>query len=218
MAPTDRQRARLVATVRAAGIRDERVLAAIAAVPRDAFVAPAFRVRAWDDVALPLVLGQTISQPSTVARMTELLDVRPGGRILEVGTGSGYQAAILVAMGARVFSVERHAPILEDTRALLDRLRIRVKTLAGDGMRGWPALAPFDGIVVTAGGASVPQALVDQLRPPAPGRPDARLVIPVGPPERQTLHRITRTGGATTTDEVFGDVVFVPLLPGHGGG
>ncbi len=217
MAPTDRQHARLVALVRAAGIADARVLAAIAAVPRDAFVAPGFRARAWDDVALPLMLGQTISQPSTVARMTELLGVRPGDRILEVGTGSGYQAAILVQMGARVFSVERHAPILEHTRALFERLGLRVKTLLGDGMHGWPALAPFDGIVVTAGGAAVPAALVAQLRPPAAGRPDARLVIPVGPPERQTLHRITRTGATTTTDEALDAVVFVPLLPGRAG-
>ncbi len=203
--------------MRAAGIADERVLAALAAVPRDAFVAHGFRARAWDDVALPLMLGQTISQPSTVARMTELLGVRPGDRILEVGTGSGYQAAVLAQMGARVFSVERHAPILEHTRALFERLGIRVKTLLGDGMRGWPALAPFDGIVVTAGGAAVPQALIEQLRAPAPGRPDARLVIPVGPAERQTLHRITRTGATTTTDEALDAVVFVPLLPGRAG-
>ena len=217
MAPTDRQRARLVATVRAAGIRDERVLAAVAAVPRDAFITQGFSARAWANEALPLKLGQTISQPSTVARMTELLGVRPGDRILEVGTGSGYQAAILVAMGARVFSVERHAPILEHTREIFERLGIRVRTHLGDGMRGWPALAPFDGIVVTAGGGRVPEALVEQLRAPAPGRPDARLVIPVGPPERQTLHRITRTGEAATTDEALGDVVFVPLLPGRAG-
>ena len=216
MAPTDRQRERLVAALRASGIRDARVLAAVGAVPREAFVAPAFRPRAYADEALPLMLGQTISQPSTVARMTELLGVQPGDRILEVGTGSGYQATILAQMGARVFSVERHAPILEHTRALFERLGIRVKTHLGDGMRGWPALAPFDGIVVTAGGAAVPHALVEQLRAPVPGKTDARLVIPVGPPERQTLRRITRTASGTT-DEALGDVVFVPLLPGRAG-
>ena len=214
MARTEKQAARLVEALRAQGIRDERVLAAIAAVPRHAFVGPAFQSRAYADEALPIGLGQTISQPMTVAVMTELLDVRPGDRVLEVGTGSGYQAAVLVALGARVFSVERHAPILDRTTALLAALGIAVRTRLGDGTLGWPALAPFDAIVVTAGGAAVPEALVAQLRPPRAGRADARLVIPVGPPERQTLHRITRTGEDATTDEALRDVVFVPLVRG----
>ncbi|HEX9953263.1 MAG TPA: protein-L-isoaspartate(D-aspartate) O-methyltransferase [Rubricoccaceae bacterium] len=217
MVPTDRQSARLVAALRARGIRDERVLAAIAAVPRHAFVEPAFRARAYEDEALPLTLGQTISQPSTVAAMTELLGVQPGDRILEVGTGSGYQAAVLAAMGAHVFSVERHAPIFERTRALLSRLGIPVQTRLGDGHAGWAARAPYDGIVVTAGGPTVPAALVAQLRLPREGRPDARLVIPVGPAGRQTLHRITRTGEATTRDEALHDVLFVPFVPGTTG-
>lgn len=216
MSRTDQQRARLVEELRAKGVRDARVLAAVGSVPRHAFVAPAFAARAYADEALPIGLGQTISQPLTVAVMTELLAVRPGDRVLEVGTGSGYQAAILVALGARVFSVERHAPILARTRALLDTLGLRVRTHLGDGALGWPALAPFDAIVVTAGGPDVPAALVAQLRAPVAGRPDARLVIPVGPPERQTLHRITRTGAGpgATTDEALRDVVFVPLVRG----
>lgn len=206
-------RARLVRDLREAGIRDERVLDAVRAVPRHLFVPDdSVRRRAYEDVALPIGLGQTISQPRTVARMTELLDVRPGDRVLEVGTGSGYQAAILVALGARVFSVERHAPILRRTAALLHDLGIRVRTKAGDGTLGWPAYAPFDAIVVTAGGPEVPPALVDQLRPPVPGRPDARLLIPVGPPDRQRLHRITRVGEAETASETFDGVVFVPLV------
>lgn len=190
------------------------MLAAIAAVPRHLFVEPALRARAYADEALPIGLGQTISQPRTVALMTELLAVDPGDRVLEVGTGSGYQAAVLAALGARVFSVERHAALLARTDALLAELGIRVRTRVGDGSLGWPALAPFDAIVVTAGGPDVPPALVAQLRPPQPGRSDARLVIPVGPPGRQTLHRITRTSETTTTDEALGDVVFVPLVRG----
>lgn len=214
---TDRQaaafRARLVRDLRAAGVRDERVLDAVGAVPRHLFVPDdSVRRRAYEDVALPIGLGQTISQPRTVARMTELLDVRPGDRVLEVGTGSGYQAAVLAELGARVFSVERHEPILDRTRALLDRLGYRVRTRAGDGTRGWPAYAPFDAVVVTAGGPAVPPELVDQLRPPAPDRPDARLLIPVGPPDRQTLLRVTRTGPDAFAEETFDGVVFVPLV------
>ena len=214
MERTEKRAERLVQGLRAKGIRDERVLAAIAAVPRHLFVEPALRPLAYADEALPIGLGQTISQPFTVAVMTELLGVAPGDRVLEVGTGSGYQAAVLVALGARVFSVERHAAMLARTNALLAGLGIRVRTRLGDGHFGWPALAPFDAIVVTAGGPTVPEALVAQLRAPVAGRPDARLVIPVGPPERQALHRVTRTGEATTTDETLREVVFVPFVRG----
>lgn len=214
MTQTTQQRAALVRTLREKGIRSERVLAAIGAVPRHAFIEPALRARAYADEALPIGLGQTISQPLTVAVMTELLAVQPGDRVLEVGTGSGYQAAVLVALGARVFSVERHAPILARTDALLAELGVQVRTRVGDGTLGWPALAPFDAVIVTAGGPDVPPALVEQLRPPVSGRPDARLVIPVGPPQRQTLRRITRTGERATTDEAHESVVFVPLVRG----
>ncbi|MEM1115446.1 MAG: protein-L-isoaspartate(D-aspartate) O-methyltransferase [Bacteroidota bacterium] len=215
---TDRQaaryRARLVDALREAGIADERVLAAIGRVPRHRFVLDSgLQRQAYDDVALPIGLGQTISQPRTVARMTELLEVRPGDRVLEVGTGSGYQAAVLAELGARVFSVERHAPILRRTEAVLKALGIpQVRTRVGDGTLGWPGVAPFDAIIVTAGGPEVPADLVEQLREPADGRPDARLLIPVGPPRRQTLHRITKTGPEATSREVFDGVVFVPLV------
>ena len=214
---TDRQaetfRARLVRDLRAAGVRDERVLDAVRAVPRHLFIPDdAVRRRAYEDVALPIGLGQTISQPRTVARMTELLEVCPGDRVLEVGTGSGYQAAVLAELGARVFSVERHEPILRRTAALLRDLGVRVRTRAGDGTLGWPAYAPYDAVVVTAGGPSVPPALLDQLRPPVPDRPDARLVIPIGPPDRQRLHRITKTAEDGFDTEVFDGVVFVPLV------
>ena len=220
MALTDRvasrRRAALVDHLRAKGIADERVLDAVGRVPRHAFVPDTSLLsQAYDDVALPIGLGQTISQPFTVARMTELLDVREGDRVLEVGTGSGYQAAVLAALGARVFSIERHAPILQRTVDTLERLGVRVRTKAGDGTLGWPAFAPFDGVVVTAGGPAVPAALVEQLRDPAPPRPDARLVIPVGPSEHQVLHRITKTAEGAR-DETFESVLFVPLVGGEG--
>ena len=207
-----RQRARLVDALRAKGIADERVLAAIGAVPRHELM-DGMQQRAYRDEALPIGLRQTISQPFTVARMTELLAPEPGERILEVGTGSGYQAAVLEELGARVFSVERHAALLARTAATLQRLGYRVRTRAGDGTYGWPGYAPFAGIVVTAGGA-VPDELLAQLREPRPGRRDARMVIPVGPPERQALHRITRTGAASYETEVFDPVLFVPLVRG----
>lgn len=210
----ERARARLIESLREKGIRDERVLAAVESVPRHDFVEQGLRMRAWEDEALPIGLNQTISQPFTVAFQTELLDVEKGDRVLEIGTGSGYQAAILATLGVRVFSVERHAPLLERTNALLQRLGYEVRTRLGDGTQGWPALAPFDAIVVTAGGGGVPPALLQQLRLPSAGRRDARLVIPVGGSEGQTMLRITR-GGAGADDfseESFGQFRFVPLV------
>lgn len=208
-----RRRAALVDGLRAKGIADERVLAAVGAVPRHLFVPDTGLLRqAYDDAALPIGQGQTISQPSTVARMTELLAVRPGERVLEVGTGSGYQAAVLAELGARVFSVERHAALLKRTEPVLKRLGYRVRTRAGDGTYGWPGYAPFDAIVVTAGGPEVPAELVAQLREPAEGKPDARMLIPVGPPDRQVLQRVTKTGPGETETESFDGVVFVPLV------
>ena len=212
MTREDRRRRQLVRLLREKGIADERVLAAVGAVPRHAFMDDGLGHQAYDDLALPIGLGQTISQPFTVARMTELAEVQPGDRVLEVGTGSGYQAAILVELGARVFSVERHAPILDRTVALLKRLGIRVRTRLGDGSRGWPAYAPYDAILVTAGGAVVPDELVAQLRPPKAGRPDARMIIPVGSARSQVLHRITRVGEDDLVTEAFDGVVFVPLV------
>lgn len=218
MTLTDRQaatfRARLVDHLRAAGIADERVLGAIGRVPRHRFIHDSgLQRQAYDDVALPIGAGQTISQPQTVARMTELLDVRPGERVLEVGTGSGYQAAVLAELGARVFSIERHASLLRPTEAVLKALGYTgVRTRAGDGTLGWPGYAPFDSVIVTAGGPEVPPDLLDQLREPVSGRPDARMLIPVGPPRRQVLHRITKTGPDAFADEAFDGVVFVPLV------
>jgi protein-L-isoaspartate(D-aspartate) O-methyltransferase len=208
----DRQRNELVAQLRRKGIEDKRVLGAIAAVPRHEFVEPALQHRAYQDEALPIGLKQTISQPFTVAYQTSLLGIRSGDKVLEVGTGSGYQAAVLCELGARVFSIERHGPLLERTRDLLDRLGYRVLTRLGDGTLGWAGPAPYDGIVVTAGGTEVPDPLLDQLRTPAQNAPGGRLVIPVGDAEKQTMLRITRTGPDTFQREEFMDFRFVPLV------
>lgn len=207
-----RRRAALVDELRAKGITDERVLAAIGAVPRHAFVDPALRHRAYRDEALPIGLQQTISQPFTVAYQTMMLDPRKDDRILEIGTGSGYQAAVLCEMGARVFTIERHKPLLDRAVQRLERLGYRVVARHGDGTLGWPAFAPFDGILVTAGAPEVPKALLEQLREPDEHHPGGRLVIPVGDAEGQRMTRITRTGPDRYEREETHVFRFVPLI------
>ena len=211
-----RQRARLVAQLREKGIDDERVLAAIAAVPRHLFIEPALRHRAYEDEALPIGLKQTISQPFTVAYQTMLLAPRPDERVLEIGTGSGYQAAVLCEMGARVFSIERHRALFERTDQLLRQLGYRVVTRHGDGSLGWPGYGPFDGIIVTAGAPEVPATLLNQLRCPSATHPGGRLIIPVGPEDSQTMLRITRTGPESFHEEQTMRFRFVPLVGEHG--
>jgi protein-L-isoaspartate(D-aspartate) O-methyltransferase len=189
------------------GVRDPRVLEAMAAIPREAFVPGVPASVAYDDRALPIDAGQTISQPYMVARMTELLEVQPGDRILEVGTGSGYQAAILASLGARVTSIERHPELTDEARAHLAALGIEgVDLRVGDGSLGNPEGAPWDGIVVTAAGPSIPDALREQL---AIG---ARLVIPVGPRYQQELIVVERRGSTDWTEWSDGAVIFVPLV------
>lgn len=207
-----RRRLRLVEMLREKGIQDERVLAAIATVPRHLFVEPALRARAYEDVALPIGMKQTISQPFTVAYQTQLLEVQPGDRVLEIGTGSGYQAAVLCVLGARVFTIERHRMLLERAVERLEALGFRVTARHGDGSLGWPAFAPFDGIVVTAGAAHVPKALCEQLRLPEAARPGGRLVIPVGDARHQVMMRVRRRGFDSFATETLHSFRFVPLI------
>ena len=189
------------------GIRDPRVLEAMATTPREEFVPGVPESLAYDDRALPIDAGQTISQPYMVARMTELLEVERGDRILEVGTGSGYQAAVLARLGARVTTIERHPDLAETARERLRGLGIRgVDVRVGDGSQGAPDGAPWDGIVVTAGAPSVPDALREQLGV------GARLVIPVGPRYQQDLLVVERRGPNDWNEWSDGAVVFVPLV------
>ena len=208
----DRARPRLVRLLREKGIRDEKVLEAVGRVSRHAFVEQGLRHRAYADEALPIGLGQTISQPFTVAYQTAMLEAAPFDRVLEVGTGSGYQAAVLCELEVRVFSVERHRPLLQDTAKLLKSLGYRVRTRHGDGAEGWRAYAPYDGIVVTAGAMGVPQALLDQLREPSEGKRGGRLVIPVGGPDGQVMRRITRAGPDRYEEEAGDTFRFVPFV------
>jgi protein-L-isoaspartate(D-aspartate) O-methyltransferase len=193
------------------GIRDRRVLEAMASVPRERFVPGVPTSLAYDDRALPIDAGQTISQPYMVARMTELLEVEPGDRILEIGTGSGYQAAILARVGAAVTTIERHADLADSARERLVAEGFGgVDVRTGDGSLGLADGAPWDGIVVTAASPSIPDALRDQL---AIG---ARLVIPIGSRETQDLRVVERRGPADWQEWSAGAVVFVPLV-GEGG-
>ena len=192
--------------LRGRGIRDERVLAAMSSIPRERFVSARQRRRAYDDVALPIDEGQSISQPYMVARMTELLAVQPGDRVLEIGTGSGYQAAILAWLGASVVTIERHAGLTAAAHARLTDLGLAeaVDVRVGDGSLGVPG-ERFDGIVVTAGAPDAPPSLPDQLSD------GGRLVVPVGRRDLQRLVVLTRHG-ATWDERQAGECVFVPLV------
>lgn len=193
--------------VRARGIRDPLVLDAMLHVPRHRFVDEALQAQAYSDFPLPIGERQTISQPHTVALMTESLLLQGGERILEIGTGSGYQAAVLARIAARVYTVERIPALARRARRILDGLGCHnVNIKLSDGTVGWAEEAPFDGIIVTAGAPSVPQGYLAQL---AHG---GRLVIPVGDRGSQTLKRFIRTGEESFSEESLQDCRFVPLL------
>jgi protein-L-isoaspartate(D-aspartate) O-methyltransferase len=204
-----RTRDRLVQRLRDQGINDLRVLERIRGVPRHIFVDEALASRAYEDTALPIGWGQTISQPYIVARMTAaLLAGGTPGKVLEVGFGCGYQTAVLSPFVEKIFSIERVEPLVARTRDRLKELGIRnVKLKHGDGMKGWPTQAPFDGIIVAAAPLTLPDALVSQL---AVG---GRLIVPVGPEGQQQLIRLTKREGGVHR-EVLGAVAFVPLLAG----
>ena len=203
-------RARLVEQLRAQGIRDLAVLRAFADTPRHLFVPEAVRHRAYEDAALPIGTGQTISQPSTQARYLETLALKGTEKVLEIGTGSGYQTALLAALASQVFSIERVRSLAESAQAALRTAGVsNVSLLVGDGTLGWSAYAPYHAILVAAGGPEVPPPLVEQL---APG---GRMIIPLGARGAQTLTIVSRTPAGFQATPI-GGARFVPLVGEHG--
>jgi protein-L-isoaspartate(D-aspartate) O-methyltransferase len=201
----------LIAELQRQGIRDERVLSAIRRVPRERFVPDAPLEHAWANVALPIGANQTISQPYVVALMTTSLGLSGSERVLEIGTGSGYQAAVLAEVAAAVYSIERHEALANAARTLLADLGYRnVEVHVGDGSLGWPEEAPFDRIIVTAGAPKVPSPLLQQLRPDG-----GRIVIPVGESDDQVLLMVERRADRFH-EQPLGPVRFVPLIGDQG--
>lgn len=201
-------RKQLVEALRRQGIKDEKVLSAIGLIPRHFFLDKAFEEMAYENKAFPIGNEQTISQPFTVAYQTELLKVQRGDRILEIGTGSGYQATVLAALGATVFTIERQEDLYLKTRSLLKKLQIKqVYTFLGDGAIGLKSFAPFDGILITAGAKSIPAPLVEQLRI------NRNMVIPVGD-QSQNMILLTKTSPETYHLEEKGEFRFVPFERG----
>jgi len=204
-------RARLVEQLRAQGIRDLAVLRAFAATPRHLFVPEAVRHRAYEDAALPIGTGQTISQPFTQARYLETLGLQGKERVLEIGTGSGYQTALLAALAEQVFTIERVRGLAETAQAALKAAGVtNVSLLVGDGTLGWSAYAPYDAILVAAGGPEVPPPLVEQLVPGG-----GRMIIPLGARGAQTLTLVRRTEAGILASPL-GGARFVPLVGEHG--
>lgn len=202
-------RKKLVETIRAKGIQDEKVLTAINSLPRHFFMEKGFEEWAYVDKAFPIESDQTISQPYTVAFQTELLQIKKRDKVLEVGTGSGYQAAILALLGARVHTIERQEGLFHKTNELLEKLEVgNIRTYFRDGYKGIPEFAPFDKMIVTAGATNIPTALKNQLKI------GGILVIPVGDDNTQKMYRITRTSEKEFKKEEFADFRFVPFLKG----
>ena len=200
------QRMQLVALLKEKGISDPAVIAALGFVPRHWFMDAGLVTHAYKNKAYPIAAEQTISHPYTVAFQSELIDVKPGAKVLEIGTGSGYQTAILKAMKVEIFTIERQRELFKKTQRLFDQIGLRPKQyLLGDGYLGLPDQAPFDAVLVTAGAPFVPKALLSQLKV------GGRLVIPIGD-DPQIMHRFTRTGEKTFDKETFGEFRFVPML------
>jgi protein-L-isoaspartate(D-aspartate) O-methyltransferase len=197
----------LVETIARKGIADPAVLTAVENVPRHFFFDSSFLEFAYEDKPFPIGAGQTISQPYTVAFQTELLQVRKGDKVLEIGTGSGYQACILAELGAKVFSIERQKSLFEKTSKLIPKLGYaRIKTFYGDGYKGLPAFAPFDRIIITAAAPYIPDPLLEQLKP------GGIMVIPVGPDDVQTMTTVTKMADGTFKRREHGAFRFVPML------
>lgn len=202
-------RKKLVETVRSKGITDERVLKALESIPRHFFLDSAFDELAYEDRAFPIGEGQTISQPYTVAYQSQLLDIKPFQKVLEIGTGSAYQAVVLAEMGAQVYTIERQKKLYNDNKNFkLLKKYPSIKFFFGDGYEGLPTYAPFDRILITAAAPEIPPKLIDQLKV------GGMMVIPLGSGEVQQMMRITKLENAALKEEVFDRFSFVPMLEG----
>ncbi len=200
-------RKKLVDTIKRKGIMDHRILEAVGNIPRHLFLDSSFLEFAYEDKPFPIGSGQTISQPYTVAFQTELLDIKQGDKVLEIGTGSGYQACVLAELGAKVFTVERQKKLFQKTKAFLLTIGYRqIKCFYGDGYKGIPAFAPYDKILITAAAPEIPKLLTDQLRV------GGYFVIPLGSSDVQTMIRIGKKEDGSLHQEKFGAFRFVPLL------
>lgn len=205
-------RKQLIDTLREKGITDESVLTAMNNIPRHFFLDTALDRIAYEDRAFPIAEGQTISQPYTVAYQTQLLQVKPGEKILEIGTGSAYQASVLAEMGAWVYTIERQKKLFEQNKHfVLKKKYPQIKFFFGDGFEGLPTFAPFDKIIITAAAPVVPPKLLDQLKP------GGIMVIPLDEGEQQRMRRITKREDGTYHDEAFSQFSFVPMLAGKNG-
>ncbi len=199
-------RKKLVEEIQRMGVTDPTVLEAVNAIPRHFFLDPAFEKQAYENTAFQIGAGQTISQPFTVGIQSQLLEIKRGEKVLEIGTGSGYQTAVLCKMGARVFSIERQRYLYDRTRKLLPKLGYNAKLFYGDGYQGKETFAPFDKAIVTCGAPFIPEALIKQLRI------GGILVIPVGEGNKQFMKKIIRTGEDSFELEEHGTFSFVPML------
>lgn len=202
-------RKQLVQTLREKGIKDDRVLAAVEAIPRHFFLDPAFERIAYEDRAFPITAGQTISQPYTVAYQSQLLEIKKFDKVLEIGTGSAYQACVLAELGAMVYSIERQKELYDFVGKFFFMSRYpNIKRFYGDGYEGLLSFAPFDKVIVTAAAPFIPPKLVQQLKP------GGIMVIPVGDDNGQKMLRIHKNADGTTHEEELGDFIFVPMLSG----
>lgn len=202
-------RKQLVQQLREKGIKDERVLAAIEAIPRHFFLDPAFERQAYEDRAFPITAGQTISQPYTVAFQTQLLEIKKFDKVLEIGTGSAYQACVLAELGVTLYTIERQRALYDYVgKFFFLKKYLNIKRFFGDGFEGLPSYAPFDKILITCGAPFVPPKLIEQLKP------GGIMVIPVGGDEGQKMIRIVKNADGSLQQEEMGDFSFVPMLQG----
>ncbi|MCF6364746.1 MAG: protein-L-isoaspartate(D-aspartate) O-methyltransferase [Bacteroidales bacterium] len=201
-------RKRLVETLKNKGIKNQEVLDAIMNVPRHLFMAKGFEERAYQDNAFPIAADQTISQPYTVAFQTSLLNIEKGNKVLEVGTGSGYQAAVLSELGVKLFTIERQRELFLSSQIILKKLNYNPYCYYGDGYKGLPTYAPFDKILITAGAEKIPEELLKQLNT------GGILVAPIGPRHTQDMIKVTKINEHKFKKESFGKFVFVPMLKG----